>query len=224
MKTSQLSDVRHPCSRHVFCYDPSIVCQFLFRQDNLELSVLCEEQEEVDRQRRRRVCEHVAWLNAYIQWSLLVERWLSLLFRFNLFSGWHLSDYYTQWLYTKHVCWLWSIFFINEAYGNFAWSVSENSFCRDILKSECIQAETNYEHLGFCVGRERLLICLCHISACYWSWALSKVIAQNLWLLKGIWSWRFKCHINWLLGRFCILFRNHSRRENSTTVCYFCYM
>lgn len=69
------------------------------------------------------------------------------------------------------------------------------------------------------VARERLLICFFNISISYWSWSLSKVIAQNLWLLKGIWSWRLKCHINWLLGKFIVLFKNHRNYVKKAPLC-----
>jgi len=118
------------------------------------------------------------------------------------------------------------MFFINEAPRNFAWYFSENSFCPDILKREYLQTETNYKYLGFCVGRERLLICLFHISISCWSWSLSKVkvIAENLWLLKDVWSWRFKCHINWLLGKSIVLLKNHRKHVNSTFIHYLLYV
>lgn len=121
-----------------------------------------------------------------------------------------------QWIYAKNVCWLWSIFFVNDVHGNMAWFFSENSFCQGSLRSDYLQTEMN---LGFHVGRERLFICLFNTSIPYWSWAFSKVIAQNLCLLDGSWSWRFKRHRNWLLGIFIVLFKNRRSYVKVAPLC-----
>lgn len=85
------------------------------------------------------------------------------------------------------------------------------AFAKIVWRVTTYKLKKNFENLWFCLGRRILFICLFNTSIPYWNWTFGKVIAQNVWLLNGSWNWRFKCHGNWLLGIFIVLFKNHRR-------------